>query len=228
MRQLAMVRRVLARRPWIYWTIVAAVAAAGAIATASVLRGVDDERARWGDTEIVLVATRDVAAGESLARLIAERRYPVAMIPPGAVESLEVGAAARHRLAAGEIVVDVDVAATTAPRSLIPPGWLGVAVVETVGLRRHRRRPRRRRVRRCPARRRRAGRGARRRASPSLPSPPTRRRPWPPRQARPAACRCCSVRDQPRSTRSGWSTPAIAQRQPAAATINTNTPKATR
>ena len=38
MRHLAMVRRVLARRPWIYWTIVAAVAAGGAIATASVAR----------------------------------------------------------------------------------------------------------------------------------------------------------------------------------------------
>jgi hypothetical protein len=132
MRQLAMVRRVLARRPWIYWTIVAGVAAGGATATASVFRGVDDERARWGDTETVLVATRDVEAGESLTRLIAERRYPVAMIPTGAVASLEVGAAARHRLAAGEIVVDVDVAATTAPRSLIPSGWLGVAVIETV------------------------------------------------------------------------------------------------
>ena len=124
MRHLAMVRRVLARRPWIYWTIVAAVAAAGAIATASVLRGVDDERARWGDTAAVLVATRDVAAGEPLAGLIAERRYPMAMIPAGAVESVEAGAAARHRLGAGEIVVDVDVAATTAPRSLIPRGWL--------------------------------------------------------------------------------------------------------
>jgi hypothetical protein len=130
MRQLAKVRRVLARRPWIYWTIVAAVAAAGAIATLSALRGVDDERARWGDTDTVLVATRDVAAGEALA--VVERRYPVAMIPPAAVESLDIGAAARHRVAAGEIVVDVDVAASTAPRSLIPPGWLGVAVVETV------------------------------------------------------------------------------------------------
>ena len=67
MRQLAMVRRVLARRPWIYWTVVAAVAAAGAIATASVLGAVDDERSRWGDTAVVLVATRDVAAGEPLS-----------------------------------------------------------------------------------------------------------------------------------------------------------------
>lgn len=132
MRQLAKVRRVLARRPWIYWTIVSAVAATGAIATGSVLRGVDDERARWGDTDTVLVAIRDVAAGEALERLVVERRYPVAMIPPAAVGSLDIGAAARHRVAAGEIVVDVDVAATTAPRSLIPRGWLGVAVVETV------------------------------------------------------------------------------------------------
>ena len=35
-------------------------------------------------------------------------------------------------LGAGEIVVDVDVAATTAPRSLIPRGWLAVAIVEGV------------------------------------------------------------------------------------------------
>jgi hypothetical protein len=132
MRHLAMVRRLLARRPWIYWAIVAAVATTGAIATASVLRGVDDERARWGDSAVVLVATRDVAAGEPLADLITEHRYPIAMIPPGAVTSLETGAAARHRLAAGEIVVDVDVAATTAPRSLIPHGWLAVAIAEGV------------------------------------------------------------------------------------------------
>jgi hypothetical protein len=132
MRQLAKVRRVLARRPWIYWTVVAAVAAGGATATASVVRGVDDERARWGDTGTVLVVTRDVVAGEAMTGVIAERRYPTAMIPPGAVTTLEPGAAARHRLATGEIVVDVDVAATTAPHSLIPHGWLGVAVVETV------------------------------------------------------------------------------------------------
>ena len=46
--------------------------------------------------------------------------------------TLEPGAAARHGLGAGEIVVDVDVAATTAPRSLIPRGWLAVAIVEGV------------------------------------------------------------------------------------------------
>ena len=133
MRHLAMVRRLLARRPWIYWLVVAAVAAGCAIATASVLGGVDDERARWGDNAVVLVADRDVAAGEPLENLLTERRYPIAMIPPGAVTSLEAGAAARHRLGAGEIVVDVDVAATTEPRSLIPRGWLAVAIAEAVG-----------------------------------------------------------------------------------------------
>jgi hypothetical protein len=132
MRYLAMVRRVLARRPWIYWTIVAAVAGTGAMATASVLGTVDAERSRWGDTAVVLVATRGVAAGEPLSGLTVERRYPVAMIPPGAMASLEPGSAARHALGEGEIVVDVDVAATTAPRSLIPDDWLAVAIVEGV------------------------------------------------------------------------------------------------
>ena len=132
MRQLVMVRRVLARRPWIYWMVVAAVAAGGAIATASVLGGVDDERVRWGETAVVVVTTRDVTAGEPLAGRTAEHRYPIAMIPPGAVPSLDAGVAARHRLGVGEIVVDVDVAPTTAPSSLTPHGWLAVAVVEGV------------------------------------------------------------------------------------------------
>jgi hypothetical protein len=132
MRHLAAVRRGLARHPWIYWTMVIAVAAASATATASVLRGVDAQRARWGDSAVVLVATRDVAAGESLDGLTAEHRYPIAMVPPGAVTSLDVGAAARHRLGTGEIVVDVDVAATAAPQSLIPRGWLAVAIAEAV------------------------------------------------------------------------------------------------
>ena len=122
----------LARRPWVYWTIVIAVAVGGALATASVLRGVADERARWGDSAVVLVATRDVAPGEPLADLVTEHRYPIAMIPPDAVTSLEAGAAALHRVDVGEIVVDVDVAATTAPRSLIPHGWLAVAIAEGV------------------------------------------------------------------------------------------------
>lgn len=132
MRQMATVRRVLARRPWIYWTIVTGVAAGGALATATVLRGVDDERTRWGATAVVLVANRDVATGEPLADLTTEHRYPKAMVPPDAVTSLEAGAAARQPLAAGEIVVDVDVAATTAPRSLIPDGWLAVTIAERV------------------------------------------------------------------------------------------------
>jgi hypothetical protein len=131
-RQLAKIRRVLARHPWIYWAIVIVVAGAGAMAAASILRGVDEQRARWGETAVVLVARRDVAAGEPLDGLTTQRRYPIEMIPPAAVTSVDVESAARHRLAAGEIVVDVDVAATTAPQALIPRGWLAVAVVEAV------------------------------------------------------------------------------------------------
>lgn len=67
-----------------------------------------------------------------MSGLTTERRYPVAMIPPDAMASLEPGSAARHGLGEGEIVVAVDVAATTAPHSLIPRGWLAVAIVEGV------------------------------------------------------------------------------------------------
>lgn len=67
-----------------------------------------------------------------MSGLTAERRYPIEMIPPDAVESLSAGATARHRLRAHEIVVDVDVAASTTPHALIPDTWLAVAIAEPV------------------------------------------------------------------------------------------------
>jgi len=122
------VRRVLVKRPWIHWLIVA-VAAAGA--GASMLERadrVDAERAAWGETRRVWVAVVDHEPGDALN---AERReVPRAVVADGAADSV-AGLAARQYVATGEIVHDSDVVAPTGPQALTPSGWLVVPVIES-------------------------------------------------------------------------------------------------
>ena len=125
--------------PWIYWTIVAAVAAAAARS-----RRVGPRQRRRRTRTLGRHrrrARRRRARGRRRAVGRPDRRAPI----PGGDDPAPVrwrrSSRARppaHASRAGEIVVDVDVAATTAPRSLIPPGWLAVAIVEAVAVGRDR------------------------------------------------------------------------------------------
>lgn len=125
------VRRVLAKRPWIYWLIVA-VAATGA--GASMLERadrVDAARAAWGETRSVWVAAGDHAPGDPLA--VERRDVPSAMVADGATDTAEglAGLTARQYLSDGEIVHDSDVVAPTGPQAFTPPAWLVVPVIES-------------------------------------------------------------------------------------------------
>ena len=51
MNPLARVRHVLARRPWLYWLGVAAVAGAIGLVALRAAAAVDDARRRWGETQ---------------------------------------------------------------------------------------------------------------------------------------------------------------------------------
>jgi hypothetical protein len=125
-------RRLLARRPWIHWLVVLAVA----VATGAVLRervaGIDEARRAWGASRAVLVARRDTRPGELLE--IDAREVPAAVVPPGALDGTPNTAqlVARQDVSAGEIVTAVDVgrADLDGPAALIPDGWSAVPIVE--------------------------------------------------------------------------------------------------
>lgn len=122
------VRRILVKRPWIYWLIVA-IAAAGA--GASMLERsdrVDAERATWGETRSVWVAVVDHEPGDPLT--VERREVPRAVVADGAADTV-AGFAARQHVAEGEIVHDSDIAAPTGPQALTPRGWLVVPVIES-------------------------------------------------------------------------------------------------
>ncbi len=124
------IRRVLARRPWLYWLLVGAVAAGFATEVAGRSDAIDAERARWGESRIVLVADRDLGPGDPLAGAVTKRTFPVAMIPIEAVSEID-RQVARQRIAAGEVITAPDVAEHDGPRALLPEGWLAVAIVES-------------------------------------------------------------------------------------------------
>lgn len=132
MRLIPRLRHELARRPWVYWLSVALLAAVAAASTMAVIDRLERERASWGTTRRVLVTSLPVAPGDPLDGAVAPRSYPRAMVPTGALTELPPGSVARQRLDAGEVLVRHDVAATAAPRSLLEPGQVAVAVVEHV------------------------------------------------------------------------------------------------
>lgn len=132
MSVLASVRHRLARSPWIYWAVIAALAVLAGVAVASATSGVEAARESWGDVRSVYVATVDIAPGDRIADHVERRDLPAPATPAGAVVEIDPATVARQRVTAGEVIVEVDVAASGAPQSLIPPGWLAVAVAERV------------------------------------------------------------------------------------------------
>jgi hypothetical protein len=129
---LARARHVLARRPWLYWVAVVALAAGAALAAGHAAASVDDARRQWGATRDVVVATADLAPGDPLAGRVELSSRPGPMIPSGAVTTVEPTARARQHVSTGEILVRPDIAAAGSPQDLIPAGWTAVAVAEAV------------------------------------------------------------------------------------------------
>ncbi len=128
----ARLRRALARRPWLYWAGVLLLAGTVALVVASAAASVDAARRTWGETRPVLVAAVDLAPGDPLDGATDVRPFPRPMTPAAALTAVPPGAVARQHVSAGEVVVGTDVARSTAPQALIPPGWSAVAVAEAV------------------------------------------------------------------------------------------------
>jgi len=133
MRWLSRMRMLLARRPWLYWSMIAVIAFAVAGAVAAAMSDVQREKQAWGEATTVLVVTRDVAAGEALAGTFATQKVPTAVVPPSAVTEVVAGATATQRLSAGEVVVEADVAGDRGPLALVPDDWLAIELPQADG-----------------------------------------------------------------------------------------------
>ncbi len=94
-------RRLLIRRPWIQWMLIAAVAFGIAASVHLRLRQVDLARDVWGATVPVLMATGRIEVGEPLR--VEMRNLPIAVVPKGAITDA-TDLVARQRIGEGEIV----------------------------------------------------------------------------------------------------------------------------
>lgn len=121
------VRRLVARRPWIQWLVIAAVAIGLAASVADAMARVDAERAAWGSSVTVWVAAHDISPGEPIA--VEALEVPEAVRPVGAADD-PAGAVARQVIGRGEIVTEVDI--VDSDGSLAPPGWVIAPVRESL------------------------------------------------------------------------------------------------
>lgn len=124
----ATARLFLARRPWLYWAIIALLAIGVALAVRQQVAAIDTTRRSWGATATVLRADEAMGPGDPI--LASPVELPVAAIPDGALSTVPDGASLRQRVGAGEVLVDLDVASAPGPASRTPPGTVVVAVTD--------------------------------------------------------------------------------------------------
>jgi hypothetical protein len=134
----ARARLLLARRPWVYWAFVAALASLLAVAVNAEFTSLDEARRSWGSTRSVLVAARPLAPGDPIEAHPVD--LPVAAIPPGALDDLPDGAQLRQRVAIGEVLTELDLTAVPGPAARAAIGTVVVALSDplsrgvTIGL----------------------------------------------------------------------------------------------
>jgi Flp pilus assembly protein CpaB len=136
-------RRVLATRPIVYWSLTLALAAGTFAVLQRATTDATDARRRWGETRSTLVATRPIAVGDVIGPANAVvRQLPVALLPAGALDTLPdpadpaASVVAAAPLAAGEIVTHARLGrgGRSPTAALLGDGHRGVAVAVPGGL----------------------------------------------------------------------------------------------
>lgn len=128
----ARVRGALARRPWLFWLFIVAVAAVTGSVVHDSVRAVEEQRQAWGATATVYVATRTLGAGDPVDGATVARDVPEAVVPDDAMDAVPDGALARHDIGPGEMLSAHDITGREGDGGLVPARWRTVAVVEPI------------------------------------------------------------------------------------------------
>ncbi|WP_040495445.1 hypothetical protein [Ilumatobacter nonamiensis] len=120
------VRLFLARRPWVRWICIAAVAALAAALVHDRMQAIESARQEWAERVEVPVAIEPAAPGEAVAWQW--REFPSIAVPVGVAADLPSGAAARRQIGRGEVIVAADLEAGPGPAAAAEPGEVVVPI----------------------------------------------------------------------------------------------------
>ena len=121
-------RLVLARRPWLYWSFVAVLAALVGSMVHGQVTTLEQSRHAWGDTRPVLVATVALAPGDPIRVTLEER--PVAVLPSAALDIVPADARLHQRVGAGEVLTELDVTTVPGPAARAAAGTVVVGLAD--------------------------------------------------------------------------------------------------
>lgn len=127
----------LRRQPRLWWAVMLSVALATGSVVSTLVAQADRTRLAWGTSELVLVAERDLAAGDELRpEDVALVRRPRSMIPASALAELPERATLRAVVLRGEVVVAERLAPSglTGIAATLPPGTRAVAIPTEPGM----------------------------------------------------------------------------------------------
>ncbi|HSL74573.1 MAG TPA: hypothetical protein VK853_08900 [Ilumatobacteraceae bacterium] len=126
MSVVARARLVLARRPWLYWSLVVALAVLIGSFVHTQITALEHTRRAWGETRPVLVATAALEPGEPIRATLLDR--PLAMLPEGALAELPTRARLHQRVSAGEVLTTTDITSTAGPAARAALGTVVVGL----------------------------------------------------------------------------------------------------
>lgn len=119
------VRLFLARRPWVRWMCVAAIAGLAAFVVHDRMSGIDAARREWAERVSVPIATEAAAPGAPVTW--AWRELPAIAVPDGVADVPDRASARRH-IGRGEIIVAADLEAGPGPAGAADAGEVVVPI----------------------------------------------------------------------------------------------------
>jgi Flp pilus assembly protein CpaB len=131
MRPARRIRLFVARRPLVYWLLVAAVAVATASLVLTRLVALDEARRQWGRSRTVLVARHELRPGDLVgASDVRAVRWPEGLVPDGVLDRLDRPTVVAAAVEAGEplLVTRLGRAGAGPVASRLPPGTRGVTI----------------------------------------------------------------------------------------------------
>jgi Flp pilus assembly protein CpaB len=131
MRPARRIRLFVARRPLVYWLLVAAVAVATASLVLTRLVALDEARRQWGRSRTVLVARHELRPGDLVgASDVRAARWPEGLVPDGVLDRLDRPTVVAAAVEAGEplLVTRLGRAGAGPVASRLPPGTRGVTI----------------------------------------------------------------------------------------------------